>query len=63
MELSLNNQKIIRIQRYQNKINSYSENRISLYIPTQGYFEYISGKKADLNLNAYATMPIDKADF
>lgn len=32
-------------------------------VGAQGYFEYISGKKADLNLNAYATMPIDKADF
>ena len=32
-------------------------------VGAQGYFEYISGRKADLNLNAYATMPIDKADF
>lgn len=32
-------------------------------VGAQGYFEYISGRKADLNLNAYATMPIDKANF
>ena len=28
----------------------------------QGYYEYIAGKRADLNLNAKATMPID-TDF
>ncbi len=52
------------------------ENSLELYFPelflcgdnaamvgAQGYFEYISGKKADLELNAYATMPIDKAYF
>ncbi|MBR6620267.1 MAG: tRNA (adenosine(37)-N6)-threonylcarbamoyltransferase complex transferase subunit TsaD [Clostridia bacterium] len=32
-------------------------------VGAQGYFEYISGRKAGLDLNAYATMPIDKADF
>ena len=52
------------------------ENKLELYYPelklcgdnaamvgAQGYFEYISGRKAGLDLNAYATMPIDKADF
>ena len=53
-----------------------SENSLELYYPelflcgdnaamvgAQGYFEYISGKKAGHELNAYATMPIDKAYF
>ncbi len=53
-----------------------NENSLELFFPAlnlcgdnaamvgaQGYFEYLSGKKAGLDLNAYATMPIDKADF
>lgn len=28
-------------------------------IACQGYYEYISGKRADLSLNAYATMPLE----
>ena len=32
-------------------------------VGAQGYFEFLSGKTADLSLNAYATMPIDRADF
>ena len=32
-------------------------------VGAQGFYEYISGKKAGLELNAYATMPIDKAVF
>ena len=52
------------------------ENSLELYYPelflcgdnaamvgAQGYYEYISGKKAGPELNAYATMPIDKAYF
>ncbi len=52
------------------------ENGLELYFPSlnlcgdnaamvgaQGYFEHLAGKKADLSLNAYATMPIDKAVF
>lgn len=31
-------------------------------VGAQGYYEYIAGKRADLNLNAKATMPID-TDF
>ena len=30
-------------------------------VGAQGYYEYISGSRADLNLNAMATMPIDKS--
>ena len=32
-------------------------------IASQGYYEYLDGKIADLTLNAVASMPIDKADF
>ena len=32
-------------------------------IASQGYFEYLKGTVADESLNAYATMPIDKAVF
>lgn len=32
-------------------------------IAAQGYYEYIKGNTADLNLNAYATMPIDNPTF
>ncbi len=32
-------------------------------VGAQGYYEFLSGKQADLSLNAYATMPIDKAYF
>ncbi len=32
-------------------------------VGSQGYFEYLSGVKAKSNLNAYATMPIDKVTF
>jgi N6-L-threonylcarbamoyladenine synthase len=32
-------------------------------IASQGYFEYLKGNVADESLNAYATMPIDKATF
>lgn len=32
-------------------------------IASQGYYEFIEGKTADLTLNAVASMPIDKADF
>ncbi len=32
-------------------------------VGAQGYFEYKTGIKAGSDLNAYATMPIDKADF
>jgi len=32
-------------------------------IGAQGYFEYLAGVRADASLNAYATMPIDKAEF
>ena len=31
-------------------------------VGAQGYYEYTAGKRADLNLNAKATMPID-TDF
>ena len=29
-------------------------------IASQGYYEYLAGRRADSSLNAYATMPIDK---
>lgn len=32
-------------------------------VAAQGYYEFISGVKADSNLNAYATMPIDNVNF
>jgi N6-L-threonylcarbamoyladenine synthase len=32
-------------------------------IASQGYFEYLKGNVTDESLNAYATMPIDKATF
>ncbi len=32
-------------------------------IASQGYYEFMDGKRADLTLNAVASMPIDKADF
>ncbi|HBL41726.1 MAG TPA: tRNA (adenosine(37)-N6)-threonylcarbamoyltransferase complex transferase subunit TsaD [Ruminococcaceae bacterium] len=32
-------------------------------VGAQGYYEFLSGKQADLSLNAYATMPIDKTYF
>jgi hypothetical protein len=32
-------------------------------IASQGYYEYLDGKTADLTLNAVASMPIDKVDF
>jgi N6-L-threonylcarbamoyladenine synthase len=32
-------------------------------IASQGYYEYLDGKTADLTLNAVASMPIDKAEF
>lgn len=32
-------------------------------IASQGYYEFIDGKTADLTLNAVASMPIDKAEF
>ena len=32
-------------------------------VGAQGYYEFKSGKQADLSLNAYATMPIDEAYF
>lgn len=32
-------------------------------VGSQAYFEYLDGTRADLSLNAYATMPIDKAEF
>ena len=32
-------------------------------IGAQGYFEYLAGVRAGASLNAYATMPIDKAEF
>lgn len=32
-------------------------------VAAQGYYEYLSGVKADSSLNAYATMPIDNVNF
>lgn len=32
-------------------------------IASQGYFEYVSGVKADESLNAYATMPLDNLQY
>lgn len=32
-------------------------------VGAQGYYEYLSGVRADAHLNAYATMPIDAATF
>ena len=32
-------------------------------IASQGYYEFMDGKRADLTLNAVASMPIDKVDF
>lgn len=32
-------------------------------IASQGYYEYLDGKTADLTLNAVASMPIDKVEF
>ena len=32
-------------------------------IASQGYFEYLAGVRADENLNAYATMPLDEVRF
>ena len=31
-------------------------------IASQGYYEYMDGKRADLSLNAVASMPIDQSD-
>ena len=56
-----------------NKITKMcSENNFELFIPplslcgdnaamigSQGFYEFLAGKKADLNLNAFATMDID----
>ncbi len=32
-------------------------------VASQGYYEFISGKRADMSLNAYATMNITEADY
>ena len=32
-------------------------------VAAQGYYEFLAGTRASSDLNAYATMPIDKADF
>ena len=32
-------------------------------IASQGYYEFMDGKRADLTLNAVASMPIDEVDF
>ena len=32
-------------------------------VAAAGYYEYLSGKKADMSLNAYATMPIDEVYY
>lgn len=32
-------------------------------VASQGYYEFLNGSCADLSLNAYATMPIDKAEY
>ena len=31
-------------------------------IGAQGYYEYLSGKRGDLHLNAYATMELDEKE-
>ena len=31
-------------------------------IGAQGYYEYLAGKRADLSLNAYATMDLDEKE-
>ena len=32
-------------------------------VASQGYYEFVSGKRADMSLNAYATMNITEADY
>ena len=32
-------------------------------VASQGYYEFISGKRADMSLNAYATMNITEANY